>query len=336
MQTNYDSPWKMILERHFQQMVEFMLPEIAEDIDWSFKPQFLDKELLAIQKGTEVGKKLADKLIKVCKKEGQKIWVILHIEIQGSKEANFAERIYQYYFRIYEKYNVPTMCLAILTDPNNNWRPTQYQRALWGCKSTLEFPIIKLLDYANRQEELALSKNPIAKVIEAHLAALNSRGHAGLKFENKLRMTKSLYHLGYTREDVQGLYVFIDYILQLPEELEHEFIMVMKKYEEEVNMQYISSAQRLGRKEGIEIGLKQGIEQGIEQGIQRGIGQGIEQGIGQGTRFGECKFLRILLEQKFGPLSENDVNLLEQATTDELEKMAQKVLNAKSIKDVLI
>lgn len=31
--TNYDSPWKDILEQFLQDFVEFFLPEIANDID---------------------------------------------------------------------------------------------------------------------------------------------------------------------------------------------------------------------------------------------------------------------------------------------------------------
>ncbi len=44
----YDSPWKETIEAYFQECLEFFFPEVANDIDWSKKYTFLDKELQKI------------------------------------------------------------------------------------------------------------------------------------------------------------------------------------------------------------------------------------------------------------------------------------------------
>jgi hypothetical protein len=39
-----DSPWKNILRAYFSDVIEFFFPDIADSIDWSVPPEFLDKE----------------------------------------------------------------------------------------------------------------------------------------------------------------------------------------------------------------------------------------------------------------------------------------------------
>jgi len=54
------------------------------------------------------------------------------------------------------------MSLAVLTDTNLNWRPNRFELELWVCRVSLEFPSIKLLDYAHQWRELEQSDNPFA------------------------------------------------------------------------------------------------------------------------------------------------------------------------------
>ncbi|MBS0287116.1 MAG: hypothetical protein JSR17_07460 [Proteobacteria bacterium] len=311
MRTNFDTPWKLVLERFFKDLVDFLLPHIATEIDWTKPYQFLDKELLSIQKNTKVGNKLSDKLIKVYNKYGEEAWVIVHIEVQGSKESKFAERMWQYYYRIYDKYQKPLMSVAILTDENRQWRPNNYQRDLWGCHLFLEYPIVKLIDFITKVEKMEYSHNPIAKVIQAHLVALKTRGNASLRLENKLSLVKKLYPLGYTKEDIRTLYAFIDYALTLPIAIEKEFIEKMIRYEEEVGMQYITSAERIG------------IEKGREDGIRLG------------REDGGRNLLKVMLQQKFGHLHTEILELLEKANLEQLEKMSQVFIAANSEEELL-
>lgn len=51
-------------------------------------------------------------------------------------------------------------------------------------------------------------------------------------------------------------------MLQLPKGLEREFLQVVYAIEEEKQMPYINTAERLGLEQGREEGLKKGLEQG--------------------------------------------------------------------------
>lgn len=116
MKMDFDSPWKRVIERFFPQMMTFILPSVAQEIDWGHPYVFLDKELLSIQKAANVGHLNADKLVKVYTRGGQEACVLIHLEVQNSWQAQFSARIFEYYYRIYDKFKKPLMSLAILTD----------------------------------------------------------------------------------------------------------------------------------------------------------------------------------------------------------------------------
>ncbi len=63
--TDYDSPWKDLLNDYFQDFMAFFFPETHADIDWSRGYESLDKELSQIVRDAELGKRLADKVVKV-------------------------------------------------------------------------------------------------------------------------------------------------------------------------------------------------------------------------------------------------------------------------------
>lgn len=93
---------------------------MAADIDWEKGYIFLDKELYTITKDAAASTRTVDKLVKVFKKGGEEIWVLVHIEIQGKAEDRFSKQMYTYQYRLFNRYRVPIASIAILidTDPD--------------------------------------------------------------------------------------------------------------------------------------------------------------------------------------------------------------------------
>lgn len=121
--TDFDSPWKNVMYHFLRAFMEFCLPNAAMDIDWSKDYVSLDKELNAIGRQQAVGKRIADTLFKVWLKNGEEVWLLLHIEIQASEETHFPERMYVYNYRIFDRYKKPIISVAILADDDPNWHP---------------------------------------------------------------------------------------------------------------------------------------------------------------------------------------------------------------------
>lgn len=262
--TDYDSPWKQTIENYFMDFMEFFFPEIHADIDWSKGYEFLDKELQGIVRDAEIGKRFADKLVKVYRIGGEELFVLAHIEVQGWPEADFAKRIDTYNYRISDRYNKPVVSLAVLADGQENWRPDEYKFELWGFSKMVRFPIVKLLDYRQQWSMLENSSNPFATVVMAHLKTLETKNNQSERKEWKFNLTRRLYQQGYQRQDVLNLFWFIDWIMTLPKNLETSFRQELEVYERSMQMQYVTSIERLAKEEGQLEGAVDVIKLGLE------------------------------------------------------------------------
>jgi hypothetical protein len=201
--------------------------------------------------------------VKIYRTGGEETWVLVHIEVQSQEESNFAQRMYVYHYRIFDRYQRSVASLAVLGDERATWRPNQFSDELWGCEVRFRFPVVKLLDYEQRWQELEASRNPFATVVMAHLKAQETRNDARERFSSKLYLTRRLYEQGYEREDVINLFRFIDWVMSLPEELEQDFWREVVQLQEERRMPYITSIERIGIKKGIKQGLLEAIELGL-------------------------------------------------------------------------
>ena len=122
----------------------------------------------------------------------------------------------------------------------------------------------------------------------------------------KLRLVRLLYQRGYAREDILELFRVLDWFLQLPADLEQAFTDELIAYEEQANMPYITSVERLGRKEG----RKEGRQEGLATML---VGQ---------------------LTLKFGPLDETQRQRIQMADPDTLLEWSTRVLNAATLNDI--
>lgn len=86
VRNDYDGPWKDILESCFEECMAFFFPDVHSAIDWEKGYDFLDKELQQVTREAEIGKRIADRLVKVWTLAGEQVWVLVHIEIQGQAE----------------------------------------------------------------------------------------------------------------------------------------------------------------------------------------------------------------------------------------------------------
>lgn len=258
--TEYDSPWKEIIQLYFEDFMLFFFPQVHSQIDWSRGFEFLDQELQQVVRDAELGKRLVDKLVKVYRRTGEEIWVLVHIEIQAQEEGKFPERMFVYNYRIFDRYKRPVASLAVLADSSRTWRPNQFGYELFGCTVDFRFPVVKLVDYQQRLSELEESRNPFSTVVLAHLAALETRDNRVERKAQKLALVKRLYEKEFSREQVLNLFAFLDWMLTLPLELEREFEVEVEKLEEEQRMKYVTSFERNARRES----LLEGIEVSLE------------------------------------------------------------------------
>ncbi len=255
--TDFDNPWKEAISLYFRPFMKFFFPRIEEEIDWERGYEFLDQEFQQVVREAETGKAYTDKLVKVWRKNGTEIWVLVHVEVQSQAQEEFPERMYIYNYRIYDRYRKPVVSLAILADERETWRPDRYREELWGWYLEMGFPAVKLLDYRERMGELEENSNPFAVIVAAHLTTQETRRDGTRRYEGKLRIAKSLYRRGYGRQDILELFRLIDWMVNLPKAAEAQFLREIQRFEEEKQMPYITSFERLGHERGVTEGIIQ-------------------------------------------------------------------------------
>jgi hypothetical protein len=245
----------------------------------------LDKEFQQIIKSAKLGRCLADKLFKVWELDGQEQWLLIHVEVQGGYESGFDKRMFDYNVCAFRLYNRTVVSLAVLTDERSEWRPDRFEYGRWGSKTGIQFPVVKLIDYAQAAANLEQNDNPFAAIVLAHLKALESKDEPATRSRWKLRLVKGLYERHWTAEQVRQLFRLIDWMMALPEEMEEQFRIAVYEYEEENRMPYVTSIERLAKAEGL--------EEGLRNGLQRGIGLALEAKFGQAGRRLASKLKRI-------------------------------------------
>ena len=104
--TDFDSPWKDILDLLFVEFMAFFFPDAHAAIDWTRGHEYLDKELQKITADADLGRRTVDKLVKVYLRNGAELWVLVHVEVQMQPESEFAERMFVYNYRIRDRFGV--------------------------------------------------------------------------------------------------------------------------------------------------------------------------------------------------------------------------------------
>lgn len=287
--------------------MSFFFAERSARICWSKRPRFRDKELVGISLSDRPDGLVADKLVEVYLRDGGIQWMLIHIEVQAQRDANFARRVYDYNYRINKEYAQPVASLVILADEDPKWRPDTYHTEVFGTATTFSFLTAKLLDYAGRDKELEASDNPFALVTLAHLRTQQARHDPDELYAAKLHLTKLLYQHDWHKTRIIMLFKVIEWMMVLPAAHQQRYWQAVLKLEREQKMQWISP---------------------MEQSF-------MDRGREQGRKEGAIEILERQLAQRFGPLSKTDRNKLAKASLDQLRRWSDRMSQAESLQQVL-
>jgi len=318
--SDFDSAWKDALDVYFPQFMALLWPSLHAQIDWRHEPAFLDKELQALMRSRKRGRRHVDKLVSVRLQGGRDALVLIHVEIQAGHDSGFAQRMFAYHVRLCERYpQHPVAGLAVLTGqaaitgsdapPRATQDRLAYAYGYWGCELHFTFPVVRLETWRARVEELfALApQNPFAVVILAQLEADTTRD-AQQRLVRKAELARRLYHWGFSRDNVVRLFRIIDAMVGLPEALEPAFDDAVSQIEEEKQMAYVTSIER--------VRLKRERAQGMQQGA--------------------AEMLSAQLTRKFGSLPDWASARMSQADETTLNRWAVQLLDAQRIEDVFV
>ena len=252
---DFDGAWKRAIEFYFERFMNFCFPNETKLIDWSKDFQFLDKELQKITRNSQTGKRHVDKLVKVTLINGEEEWLLIHVEVQNQKDASFPDRMLIYNTRGRDHFGVDVMSLAVLTDEDETWKPCRFVKKIGAFQLLLEYPVCKMQDYKSKLSELEQSANPIEIFVAAHLQTQASREDPQKLNNKKWQLTRGLYKKGLSKQEIIDIFILIDWLMVLPEAMEETFKDKLLQFEQEQEMPYITSIERIGRREGQNEGI---------------------------------------------------------------------------------
>jgi predicted transposase YdaD len=258
--TDYDGAWKQALDRYLEPFLRLCFPVVHAGIDWRQKVITRNTELQQIVRSATTGKRHVDKLVEVRRRDGAQEWLLVHLEFQSQPDRHLPERMYEYHRRIVERHQKRVVSVAVLADTSPGFRPVAYEEETWGCRLRFEYPICKLQDFNDAL--LERENNPAAIVIAAHRAAQRRAQDPVELKAAKWRLIRRLYDRGYRKRDVVEMFRLIDWLIQLPAKLTVEINRKLTEYEDQKRMPYITSIERIGRRQGRQEGRLEGREEG--------------------------------------------------------------------------
>ncbi len=214
-----DALWKGIIEDYPKEFIRYFYVKADEIFDFEKGIEFLDKELEQLFPESEQKGRRADKLIKIYRKDGTELWMLLHIEVQGYEDESFALRMFIYYYRIFDKFNRPIEAIALFTDDNKKYRPFEYHAKCIETEVTYRYKSFKLKDYS--VENLYRGDNPLSYVLMAARHSISIMDDKR-RYAFIIDLYRRLWTENFDKHYIRRIFNFVQYHTELKDSILNE------------------------------------------------------------------------------------------------------------------
>jgi len=219
---DHDTQWKTLIEKLPSKFTAFFLPHIYPLVDWDKSVEFLEQEFhKIIADKYKSDKVINDKLLKFHLKSGGEQWILVHVEVESSAKANVPERMFVYFYRIFDKEGKIITALAIFAGDSAPKNYDRYEYDLLGTELTYKYNTYCVKDAD--EEELLKSDNPFALAVLAAIYVNRSKKKGDQRLQHKLKLMDLLRKGNYSEKEIEALIQFILFLMVLPKEMEQKF-----------------------------------------------------------------------------------------------------------------
>jgi hypothetical protein len=300
---DHDRLFKELLLTFFLEFLDLFVPEVRALEDDSV--EFIDKELFTDI--TSGDRHLVDILAKV-RFKGKDTFFLIHVESQAQHQPDFAKRMFRYFARLHEKYDLPVFPVGLLTyEAPMTIEPEEYKIA-FDDRPVLRFwyRTIQLNQFSWRQ--FLGTENPVATALMAKMnVAPEDRPRVKLEF------AKLLAGYGLSPAKTHLLLGFVDSYIRLDEEGKKVYQTELEKLapaEKEKTMELTLSWR--------EEALLEGLQQGRQEGRQEGM----------------LSLITHQIERKFGPIGAGMQEQVSALTSGQLEELGDMLPDFDAIEDL--
>jgi hypothetical protein len=260
MRRKNDILLKSAFEESFSDLLYFFFKDADIVFDFERGFDFMDKELAELFPDLEKkgGSRFVDMLVKTYLKTGAEEYILVHIEIQDGAIKNFPQRMFQYYYRILDRFEVEVAALAVFTGKQNQKRPSAYQKNFLGTEIIYKYNSYHVFDHDENQ--LIEMDNLFALVIlAAQKVALANKIPEFELSEQRLGIVRALVESKrYDNDKIRRFLFFLKTFIYI------ENPEINSKFDKEVNI-LTGNETAMGIIEAIKmITLEEGIETGVQ------------------------------------------------------------------------
>ena len=301
---DHDRLFKELIETFFLDFVDLFLPEVVEYLERD-SLSFLDKELFNDITSGESHE--ADLVVKG-RFKGKEAFFLIHIEAQSSREQDFARRMFRYFARLYDKYDIPVYPIAIFSYNSPQTLENNIHIVAFPDRTINHFSYRPIQLNCLNWRDFIDKRNPVAAALMSKMMIAPDE-----RVRVKLECLRLLATLRLDPARMKLISGFVDVYLKLTASENDLFLRELEQTSTETKetiMQIVTS----WMEEGIELGIQQGIQQGMQQE-------------------GFSIVLRLLV-RKFSLLPDKEVDLLRSLSVSKLEELSDALLDFSSFDEL--
>ena len=269
--TDHDRLFKELITTFFIEFLHLFLPDVAAFVE-AGSIEFLDKEIFV---DVTSGERLEPDLVAKVRFKGSGAFFVIHVENQSHPQKAFGRRLFRYFSRLHDKFDLPVYPIAILSFSS--------PRALQPDVYLVEFPNRVVLKFSYEVVQLnRLNWRDFMRTPSPVAAALMAKMQIAPKDRPrvKLECLRLLATLRLDKARLRLISGFVDTYLRLDKREQAEFdaeIDALKIKETEKVMEIVTSWMEEGIKRGKQEGLREGLQEGLQKGLQKGLRKGLRQ-----------------------------------------------------------
>ena len=251
-----DRSWRDIITENVDDAILFFKPDIAADRDYSKKLMLIPTELPTIGGDSDKGMRISDICLSVPLITGVAQRLGLYIEQQHWLDFALALRMFQDYYRLSDRLQVPITSLAIFT---GNINPIdRYTTECYGTELSFKYNVYHVA--SADVKALERNDNIFALAVLAGRRMLDAGGDPEKRGLYSLELLRLMKERGYDAKRARNLQKFVSRIFRLKDK------DIDPKVKEVWSMEFIPIDEAIR-----EIQIRDAMEEGMEKGLEKGL-----------------------------------------------------------------
>jgi hypothetical protein len=308
---DHDRLFKELISTFFPEFLELFLPQVRNYFDQGTL-EFLDKEIFT---DVTAGERHEVDLVAKLRFRDEDAFFLVHVENQSQSQGDFGKRMFSYFARLHEKYDLPVYPIAVLTYDS----PFAAQPEVYEVKfpdrvvMAFQYRVIQLNQLNWR--DFTRRENPVATALMAKMRMASDE-----RPRVKLECMRELAVSGLNKAKQQVVLGFLDTYLGMSERDEQTYQMNLGELAP-VEKEKVMELRKSWRERDREEWLQQGLEQGLEQGKQQ-----------EGQRL--LSVITRQIERRLGLVDPGTRERIGQLNSDQLEQLGEVLLDFDGIEDL--